>query len=263
MSRIGSARARVTSVMATRSAGVSSSPVPSSPRSRAVPRATLATSRTSSMVPIPASRLPPPRSSPITGSLPTQTPARCPRKQSLASSSPVSSVIGLPSTCSSRSIKRDPLSASRSAAVANATTTSTPASSHAVANRRTVRTAEAARSAGTPPVRATSVPRWRKDRRRSTGTRRPSCDASTTIRWKELLPRSKTATRTVGIGVTLSVGTTTGERRSPPTSPPDPPGLREAAPGATVEIRRERQGRPEHSGRWCAEVALPSAFRGE
>ena len=48
------------------------------------------------MVPIPASRLPPPRSRPRTGSWPTQTPARWPRKQSRASSSPVSRVIGLP-----------------------------------------------------------------------------------------------------------------------------------------------------------------------
>lgn len=201
---MGSARSRATSVIIFRSSVVRSSPVPNSPRSRAVPRATLATAVTSSMVPIPASRLPPPRSRPSTGSRPTQTPARCPRKQSRASSSPVSKVILLPNTCSSRPIRREPLSASRRAAVASATTTSTPASSHAAVSRRTVRTAEAARSAGTPPVLATSVPRCRNERRRRTGTSIPSRDASTTIRWKELLPRSNTATRTVRIGVTLS-----------------------------------------------------------
>ena len=70
-------------------------PVSSSPRIRAVPRGTLATALTESSVPIPASRLPPPRSRPSTGRRPTHTPARWPRKHSRASSSPLSNVIGL------------------------------------------------------------------------------------------------------------------------------------------------------------------------
>ena len=81
---------------------VSRSPVSSSPRIRAVPRATLATAPTASTVPMPASRLPPPRSSPRTGWSPTHTPARWPRKHRRASSSPESRVIGLPSIRSSR-----------------------------------------------------------------------------------------------------------------------------------------------------------------
>ena len=108
-----------------------------------------------------------------------------------------------------------PLPASRRAAVASATTTSAPASSAATCRRLTVRTARAERSPGTSPVRATSVPRWRNERRRSTGSRRPSREASTTIRWNELLPRSKTATRTVGIGVTLSAWRVVVGHRSP------------------------------------------------
>ena len=68
---------------------------------------------------------------------------------------------------------------------------------------------------GHPRCGPPRCPRWRKERRRSTGVSRPSREASTTMRWNELLPRSKTATRTVGIGVTLPGGASAGKSQVP------------------------------------------------
>jgi hypothetical protein len=192
------ARSRVTAATRRLPSSPSTSPVPSSPRKRPVPSATLVTPNTDVASQMPASRLPPPRSSPRTGWRPTHTPARWPTRQRCASSSPLKRTTGAPSTVAKRSSRAGPLAASRRAAVAMATTTSAPAPSAARCSRRNVRTAAAPRSGAIEPLRATSAPRWRSDRRRATGARVPSRQASTTSRWNDVLPRSKTATRTVG-----------------------------------------------------------------
>ena len=97
---MGSDLSMVAASIARRSLGDSGWPVASSPRRRAVPRAMLVTSRISLALPIPASRLPPPRSSPRTGSDPIHTPAFRPSKHNRASSSPLDSVMGLPTMAS-------------------------------------------------------------------------------------------------------------------------------------------------------------------
>ena len=185
---------------------------PARPAAGPCPRATLATSETWSMVPMPASRLPPPRSSPRTGSWPTQTPARWPRKHSRASSSPVSRVIG-----AARAPARGDREAwSRWRHHAGPRWPAPPPRRRRRRRRPPAAGAPCARPRrpGRPGRHRCGPPRSRGAGRSAAGApgSEPSREASTTIRWNELLPRSKTATRTVGIGVTLPA--TAGWRNS-------------------------------------------------
>ena len=215
MAPMGSDRARVTSLTATRSAGVSSSPVPSSPRSRAVPRATLTTSDTSSMVPIPASRLPPPRSRPRTGSLTHPDAGPLPEEAQpglLLAGEQGDRDIPAPARSGRGAWCRWPRRGGRP----------WPAPPPRRRPRRPPQPGADAPSA--PPRRPgrQARPRSAPLRSRGAGTsvgaapgsaiRRST--ASTTIRWNELLPRSKTATRTVGIGVTLPGTVRRGKSRA-------------------------------------------------
>src|SRR5438132_6057739 len=145
-----------------------------------------------------SSRLPPPRSIAIQGSVSIVTLARMPATVARASRSPERIRSGVPIAASIVEASSGRLAASRNAAVATGITSSTAARSARSRKRRTTWEARSSAPGGTRPVAATSAPRFNTTRSRATGVNPPSGSTSPTSSWNEVLPRSKTATRTAG-----------------------------------------------------------------
>ena len=184
-------RARIAS-RASRDIG---SALTSSPCKRATPSGSVASQWMLRSSPSASSRLPPPRSIPRAGPSRTASRWRKAAKIRCASSWPDSTRTGVPSTSPIRRASWRPLRASRSAAVATGISLSTRA---AAACRRSCRATSMARAqtgSGMFPPRATSAPRRSISRSRRTRRISPVGVASATSRWKEVLPRSSTPTR--------------------------------------------------------------------
>src|SRR5437763_3100242 len=174
-----------------------------------------------------SSRLPPPRSIAIHGSASIVTLARMPATVARASRSPERIRSGVPIASSIVEASSGRLTASRNAAVATGITSSTAARSARSRKRRTTWEARSSAPGGTRPVAATSAPRFNTTRSRATGVSPPSGSTSPTSSWNEVLPRSKTATRTAA---SLS-GAVTRRRFVP-------------QPGREAQVAIQHPGRP-------------------